>query len=216
MATGQVPLPTSPRFTTSYAAQAAGRHTAQQEALPAIFHGGVGPNMVKGGATKQRLVAQRTGAPMLMEVGQQTLLPTKATLVTTVEADTEQAYGKKTFANAPGTGSVVDSVVFGKEKDGSGESQFHELHEDARNLYNSSAGIPSGKLEGRPRGLKSYLTAPGQQSQVDTIIWGRDLDFSDQVVHDPDYIAAYGGAAGKLANPPGHKQKPERTATRAS
>eukprot|EP00930_Biecheleria_cincta_P031928 TRINITY_DN22143_c0_g1_i1.p1 TRINITY_DN22143_c0_g1~~TRINITY_DN22143_c0_g1_i1.p1 ORF type:complete len:210 (-),score=40.26 TRINITY_DN22143_c0_g1_i1:480-1109(-) len=203
MATSHVPLATSPRFGSSNVAQAVGRQVVQQEGLPAIFHGGGGPNMVRGGATKQRIVAQRTGAPLLADAGQQTLLPNQATLKTSLpeshveEEQPRRTGGKKMYDNAPGQQSILDTVVFGRDMDNSGESQFDE---EFMSLYKSSAGIPSGVMEGRARGLRSYTSAPGQQSNVDAIIWGRDVDFSDLTEHDKEFISAYGGAAGKLSS----------------
>ncbi|CAE8592301.1 unnamed protein product, partial [Polarella glacialis] len=179
----------------------------EQEALPRIF-GGVGQTQVRGMIAKQRLIAKRTGDTSLQDAGCTVLTPRDPNNGV-AEFKFQQGGGKKTFPNAPNMKSMVDEayswqlrplgplkIVFGVDIDFSGEDQFDE---EFMHLYGRAAGISSTEMS-RARGLRTYDSAPGQQSIVDQVVFGRDMDFSRENQHDEDFLSMYTDRAGKPSN----------------
>jgi len=123
--------------------------------------------------------------------------------------------GLRTYENAPMTQSVVDQVVFGRDMDFSGETQFDE--DFAKMMYDGCAGKKSWEVgpEGvktelsedfplmappRRPGVRTYLNAPMCQSIVDQVVFGRDMDFSGDTQFDEEFTSVmYGGCSGKAS-----------------
>lgn len=123
---------------------------------------------------------------------------------------------KRMFPNSPMTQSFVDTVVFGRDMDMSGDSQFDEEYVG---MFNGSAGLPSwaehpegqrifpeassstwGKAnDGKfpPQGLRHYPNAPVSCSVVDQVVFGHDIDGSgDNAFTGEEYLCMHSGAAG--------------------
>merc|ERR1740138_1070467 len=68
------------------------------------------------------------------------------------------------------------------------------------------AGDPSGAEGARPRGVRLFPNAPLNQSVVDTIVFGRDMDLSGNSRFGREYGTIHEGAAGSpswVENPKG-------------
>jgi len=90
--------------------------------------------------------------------------------------------GLRTYPRAPIALSLVDSVVFGRDIDNSGDSYFDEGFKD---LFRNSAGSASWEQseQGRMVGKRTYGNCPGQQSLIGKVAF-------------PDAGAAGGTGAG--------------------
>lgn len=153
--------------------------------LPPIFTGGVpGPQLARGTCSKDRLVARRLGE-LVPEPGG--------------PAPCTSRSAKRMYPDAPGTQSIVDQVVFGRDMDFSGEEQFDESF---MQMYSGGAGVRSGQLEERARGYRRYPSAPNMQSIVDQIVFGRDMDFSGDDQYDEEFLEMFVGSAGRLTTDP--------------
>lgn len=103
------------------------------------------------------------------------------------------------YPDAPGTQSIVDQVVFGRDMDFSGEEQYDESF---MQMYAGGAGVRSGQLEDRDRGYRRYPSAPNMQSIVDQIVFNRDMDFSGDDQYDEEFLDMFAGSAGRLTTDP--------------
>jgi hypothetical protein len=138
----------------------------------------------------------------------------------------ERTRCKRQFENSPLQQSIVDQVVFGRDMDNSGETQFDE---EFLSMFEGSAGLSSaarlirpegvrlytpnawpdfpGKEEvlkpssassvERPKGRRNFHNAPNQQSIVDQVVFGRDMDMSGDSAFDEDFNAMFVGCAGR-------------------
>jgi len=156
--------------------------------LPRIFSGDATPNLVRGGHVKQRMIAHRSGVP--------SSLPP---VVQTTDADDAAVRacfppgGKRIFANAPTTQSVVDTVVFNRDIDFSGETQFDE---DFMSMFQGAAGAASA-AQHRKESKKVYPKPPMGQSDVDKVVFGRDLDMSEDSRFNGELMQIFDGSAGR-------------------
>lgn len=157
--------------------------TTPRAEMPSIFTGGV-PGAARGVCSKDRLVARRLGELVPEPGGPAPCLERSA---------------KRMYPDAPGTQSIVDQVVFGRDMDFSGEEQFDETF---MQMYSGGAGVRSGQLEDRTRGYRRYPSAPGMQSIVDQVVFGRDMDFSGDDQYDEEFLEMFGGSAGRLTSDP--------------
>lgn len=162
--------------------------------LTGIFHGGAAPDSVRGAHAKRRAAAYRAGAG-LVSPGREIAEgggPAAAMLRNPAAWRRE---GKRTYPNAPTMQSIVDQIVFGRDIDESGETQFDE---DFMAMFREAAGAKTGVLAQRPQGLRPFPNAPTTQSVVDQVVFGRDVDFSGETQFDDDYMAQhYSGSAGR-------------------
>lgn len=86
--------------------------------------------------------------------------------------------------------STADSVIWGRDIDKSGDG----THAQLRQSYADHAGNTSGDASPRPFRKPDYAA----QSEVDSIIWGRDMDKSGENPHD-HFRRSYGDHAGSLS-----------------
>jgi len=135
--------------------------------------------------------------------------------------------GPRVYENIPTQASVVDQIVFGRDVDQSGESAFKQsfigmfegsagqgswekasqetrmcsndwLADLATGSASSSkpATAPSGRRV-KHLGPRMYKSAPNQQSIVDQVIFGRDMDFSGEEQFDEEFTVMFDSMAGK-------------------
>mmetsp|Transcript_104834 Transcript_104834/g.291977 ORF Transcript_104834/g.291977 Transcript_104834/m.291977 type:complete len:264 (+) Transcript_104834:47-838(+) len=79
--------------------------------------------------------------------------------------------GLRTYPRAPIALSLVDSVVFGRDIDLSGDSYFDNGFKE---LFRDCAGTASWDRENAGgRGLRTYESCPGQQSLFSQVVFGR-------------------------------------------
>lgn len=126
----------------------------------------------------------------------------------------------KQFDHAPMQQSIVDQVVFGRDMDFSGETQFDV---EFAQLFDGSAGrkswetAPEGKTVTKPsdvpgmspqrargQGLRTWKESPTMQSLVDQVVFGRDIDMSGETQFDESFTQMFNGSAGRpsWADPP--------------
>lgn len=101
--------------------------------------------------------------------------------------------------NSPNMQSHLDTVVYGRDIDFSGEEQFDE---EFRSMFTGFAGRPSWHAEAgmpgaaRARGRGHLPSAPMANSIVDQVVFGRDIDKSGDSAFNEDFVAQFGGFAG--------------------
>lgn len=100
--------------------------------------------------------------------------------------------GVKVFPNAPMMQSDVDKVVFGRDLDLSGDTQFDP---EFTVMYDGMRGYPSW-VSRPPRSKKLYANSPMQQSTVDQVVFGRDMDYSGETKFDREFTQMFDGHAG--------------------
>jgi len=124
--------------------------------------------------------------------------------------------------------SLVDTVVFNRDIDFSGDSAFDpEFQQNFigaagkgswKQKPDTEAGLrayPEGidSMPGLPQrpqahrlGLRTYESAPTYQSLVDNIVFNRDIDFSGESVFDEPFMRIFKDGAGK---PSWHEPPPQ-------
>lgn len=127
--------------------------------------------------------------------------------------------GQRIYANVPTMQSQVDQVVFNRDMDMSGDDQFDE---EFTTMFKGSAGqgswekpcqqarmindiigpdtsTSSSKSPRRSRqlGCRQYPKPPNQQSNLDQVVFGRDIGGSGDDQFDEEFICMFRNMAGK-------------------
>mmetsp|Transcript_44863 Transcript_44863/g.80773 ORF Transcript_44863/g.80773 Transcript_44863/m.80773 type:complete len:266 (-) Transcript_44863:96-893(-) len=68
--------------------------------------------------------------------------------------------------------------------------------EHVAHLFGGAAGAPRSGHEAAPNKLRTYPRGPNQQSVVDQIVLGRDVDFSGEDQYDEEHYRMFRGAGG--------------------
>lgn len=103
---------------------------------------------------------------------------------------------RKVYHGCPTQQSVVDTVVFGRDMDFSGEDQFAEA-KGFMTMYSGAHGASTRTIRDRPKGIRTYPNTPLMQSVVDQVVYGRDMDFSGDTQFDDEFMEMFKGSHGK-------------------
>jgi len=103
---------------------------------------------------------------------------------------------RKVYHGCPTQQSVVDTVVFGRDMDFSGEDQFADA-KGFMTMYDGAHGASTRQTRDRQKGIKTFPKTPLMQSVVDQVAFGRVMDFTGDTQFNEKFMGMYKGSYGK-------------------